>query len=249
MKFKAIVIDDEQNAVVNIELILKEFCPDIELVGSATSPVEGLKLINELNPDILFLDIEMPGMNGFELLNSLPNRNFDVIFVTAYNQYAIEAFKVNAIDYILKPVNIQDLIASVNKLVNSRKANESQDSKIEQLLQSMTGKQKTKLPIAGLEGIEYIDMDEIIHIEADGGYSDIYLEDRKITTSKNLKEIQNKLDMTKFFRTHNSHIVNLEHVKKFSTREQYAEMSNGSQVPVSRRSKDEFLQTMSKYFS
>lgn len=241
MKYKALIIDDEVAASESIEIILSEFCPDIEIAGIANTPKDGISMILKTNPDIVFLDIEMPAMTGFELLKTIPDRNFDVIFITAYNHYATEAFKVHAIDYILKPVNIEDLIGAVNKIIKNKENNEQNPRHYEKILGNVSLHQTRKFSIHSSDGIDFLNLDDIIYLEADEGYTQIYLQKKKYTTSKRMKELSDQLDAKCFIRVHNSYIVNLNQIIKFHTKESYLEMTNNQMIPVSRRNKDEFL--------
>ncbi len=232
---KAIIIDDEKKAVKALEVALKEYCPDVEVIGIATSPVEGIREIQQKNPDLVFLDIEMPAMSGIELIEQFANRHFDVIFVTAYNQYAVKAFRVSATDYLLKPVNVMELINAVKKITERRKNNPgiAPEVNTEKLKIALSG----KLALSTLTGTEYINIKEIVRIEADGSYSRVFTSDRKMRlVSKNLKSFEESLEGESFFRTHKSHLINIEHLVKYSPVKDggTVEMSDGSDIPVAR---------------
>ncbi|MFH1321980.1 MAG: LytTR family DNA-binding domain-containing protein [Bacteroidota bacterium] len=246
---KTIIIDDEAKSIKTIELIIKEFCRNITIVGKANSAIDGIKEIQNKKPDLVFLDIEMPHGNGFDLLESIPERDFDVIFVTAYNHYAVKAFKFSAIDYILKPIDIEELVNAVKKVEESRKEHPKSYPDYNALLENIRSASPCKLTIPTLEGLEYINIKNIIRIEADRSYSEIYLkEGKKLIVSKSLAEIENLLDDKNFFRTHKSHLINLDHVNKFLRIDGGSvEMIDGSIVIVSRRKKDDFNDTMAKF--
>lgn len=241
MKYKALIIDDEPAASESIEIIISEFCPDILIAGIANTPKEGISLILKTKPDIVFLDIEMPAMTGFELLKTIPDKNFDVVFITAYNHYATEAFKVHAIDYILKPVNIEDLVSAVNKIIKNREKNIPVTHPYEKILNENLAVQSRKFSVPSAEGIDFLNMDDILYLEADEGYTHIFIPKKKYTTSKRMKELTEQLDPKCFVRVHNSYLVNLNHIIKYHTKESYLEMSNNQMIPVSRRNKDEFI--------
>ncbi len=245
---KAVIIDDEKSAITSIELALKEYCPGVEVVGSANKAIDGIKEIQSKNPDLVFLDIQMPHMTGIELIEQMGNRNFDVIFITAHNGFAIKAFKLNAIDYLLKPVSIPELIKAVHKVSESRaNGNISAQDKLEKIKAALSG--KVGLPFSA--GTEYIKISDIIRIEADGSYCKVITTDGKNRLiSRNLKEMQTALEGESFFRTHKSHLVNLEHIKKYSPLKDggSCEMADGVHVEVSRTVKAEFSALLKNIF-
>jgi two-component system LytT family response regulator len=247
-KLKTIVIDDEIDAVNFICSIVKEYCPLLEVEDVAHSANDGEKKINEHKPDLVFLDVEMPHGSGFDLLSRFPEKTFDVIFITAFNHYAIKAIKFSAVDYILKPININEFIAAVEKVIEKRKQHISRDESFQTLLENVRSAMPGKLAIPTSDGMEYLNTKEIIRIEADRSYSWFYLiNNKKILVSRNLKEYQELLTDRNFFRSHNSHLINLEHVKKFIRHEGGAiELDDGSQVPISRGKRDLFLLQMAK---
>jgi two-component system, LytTR family, response regulator len=246
-QLRTIIIDDEPAAVASFEMILNTYCSHVEIVGTATSPYAGIKLINDLSPDLLLLDISMPEINGIELLKSIQKRDFAVIFVTAYNEFAVEAFKVNAYDYILKPINIPDFVKSINRVLIDRESKNSVKN-LEALFNYYESRMVRKLVVSDVEGSEYIDHSAVRCIKAEGSYSVIYMENRKITTSRNLKDVQEGLSERMFFRCHNSWIVNLDHVTKYHSGDSYAEVRDNHKVPISRRNKEEFVRVMSNRF-
>ncbi len=245
--YKAVIVDDEQDAIEAIKLILHEHCTDITVVGTAQSVTDGVKVINETNPEIVFLDIEMPPGNGFDILEQIPNRNFNVIFVTAYNQYAIKAFKYSAIDYILKPIDIDDLINGVNKLKRLQVSQDKVEEKINVLLQNIKSDKPDKIALSTSESIEFVHISDIIQIQAEGSYSTLMLLDQtQLLVSKNLGEFESLLEDHPFFRTHQSHLINLMHVKKVTRYGNEVVMDDGSVAFLSRRKKNQFLELMSR---
>ncbi len=248
MNLRAIIIDDEPAAISSIEIILNDYCKNVVVVGKSTSPYDGIQLINDNKPDLVFLDIAMPGLNGIELLKTIPQRDFAVIFVTAFNDHAIEAFKVNAVDYILKPINIQDLVSAVGRVSQTHNMKKSVKN-LQAFFEFYEGKATKKLIVNHIEGTDFINHSDIYCIKAEGNYSIIYTKDRKITTSKKLKELQEALDLKVFFRCHNSWLLNLDHILRFSSSESYAELVGGYKIPVSRRNKEEFLMHMTARYS
>lgn len=245
---RVVIIDDEADAINFIKSIIEEYCENLEIVGTANSAAEGTKIINLKHPDLVFLDVEMPHGNGFDLLANFPEKNFDVIFITAYNHYAIKAIKYSAVDYILKPVNINEFLDAVNKVTDKRLRKENVNFNYHTLLENLKSNTPSKLAIPTSEGMEYLNTEEIIRIEADRSYSWFFMKDgKKYLVSRNLKEYQELLSDHDFFRTHNSHLINLEHVKKYVRQEGgHIVMEDGSTVPISRSKKDLFLVKMSR---
>jgi two-component system LytT family response regulator len=245
-----VIIDDEPDAVDFIASIISEYCPGLEVCGKAYNVKEGVNLINEVKPELVFLDVEMPNGTGFDLLTHFPEKNFDVVFITAFNHYAIKAIKFSAIDYILKPININEFIESVNKVIQKHTTNSlAVNENFDVLLENLRTAHPTRLVIPTSDGREYLNPKDIIRIEADRSYSWFFINDkRKILVSRHLKEFQDLLNDRNFFRPHNSHLINLDFVKKFVRHDGgYIEMSDGSQIPISRNRKDLFLAHMSRY--
>jgi two-component system, LytTR family, response regulator len=248
---KTVIIDDEPDAVAFISSIITEYCPDLEITGKAHNARTGIDLIREVKPDLVFLDVEMPNGTGFDLLSQFPEKNFDVVFITAFNHYAIKAIKFSAVDYILKPININELIESVQRVIHKKNTNTTIAGRenFEALLENIRNVRPTRLVIPTSDGREYLDPHEIIRIEADRSYSWFHINGkRKVLVSRHLKEFQDLLSDRNFFRPHNSHLVNLDYVKKYVRLDGgYIEMADGSQVPISRNRKDLFLAHMAKY--
>ena len=249
-KLKTIIVDDEPNAVDFISSIIGEYCPGLEVVGKAFNMIEGINTIRELKPDLVFLDVEMPNGTGFDLLTHFPEKDFDIVFVTAFNHYAIKAIKFSAVDYILKPVNISEFIEAVNRVIQKRSditLHGNENFKI--LLENLKSAHPSRLAIPTADGMEYLNPKDIIRIEADRSYSWFYLAgDRKILVSKHLKEFQDLLSDRSFFRAHNSHLINLKFVRKYIRKEGgYIEMQDGEQIPISRNRKDLFQIHMARF--
>lgn len=245
---RTVIIDDEPDAVQFIESIISEYCPNIEVAGKAYSAREGVQMITDTHPDLVFLDVQMPHGSGFDLLSSFPDKSFDVIFITAYNHYAIQAIKFSAVDYILKPININEFIEAVNKVEEKRANMEYKNLNYHALMENLKAAKPTKLAIPTADGIEYLNTGEIIRLEADRSYTWFFMTaNRKYLVSRNLKEYQELLSDMNFFRPHNSHLINMEHVKKFVRHEGgYIEMTDNSTVPISRGKRDLFLVQMAK---
>jgi two-component system LytT family response regulator len=244
---KVILVDDELVANESLGLIIHEYLPDVEIIGTARSAAEARKLITFHKPDLIFLDIEMPGEDGFDFLKSLKNIDFQIIFITAYNQYAIHAFKFSAIDYLLKPVKIPELMDAVNRAKNIINLRQMPDFRA--LLENIQSQKPVKIVLNTNEGREYVNIADIIHIEGDVNYSKFYLiEKRVIMVSKTLKVYEEMLAGHGFYRSHKSSLVNLKYVKRILTREGLSiEMTDGSITMLSRHCKDEFIRLMDAY--
>lgn len=238
MKLRAIIVDDERHSLETTAILIRKFCPDVEVIAELQSPIDAVEVINTEEPDLLFLDISMPKMNGFELLNVLTYKEADVIFTTAYDEYALEGFKQGAVHYLVKPIDAEDLVESVQRVKKKRS---------EGKLSGINGMGlKPKIPISSLNGVELIEVDQIIRCESDGNYTTIVLHQRKITVSKTLKEIEKQLvDFPFFFRLHNSHLVNLNQVVKYIRGEGGSViLSNQEEIGVSRSKKMELLEVL-----
>lgn len=246
MKLKAIIIDDESNAIEALTLAIKNNTSDIEIVATTDKATIAPELIIKYQPDFIFIDIEMPGMSGFDILESIPDIEFDVIFVTAFDHYALKAIKANAIDYILKPIKIAEIIQAIAK-VRERKLQEvSQANLLNKLKNQIKNNSVEQVKITTLSGIDFIDSKKVIRIEASGAYSILFLDRAKQhLVSKSIKEVEKLFTQPSFFRTHRSHIINLNHVQRYS----FANggviiMSDDAKIPLSRRQKDKFHEVM-----
>ena len=203
-KLITVIIDDEPDAVDFIATIIAEYCPDLEVSGKAHNVKDGVALINEIKPELVFLDVEMPNGTGFDLLTHFPKKDFDVVFITAFNHYAIQAIKFSAVDYILKPINITEFIEAITRVIEKRSVNSlSSNENFEILLENLRTSHPTRLVIPTSDGREYLNPKDIIRIEADRSYSWFFIKDkRKILVSKHLKEFQDLLNDRNFFRPH-----------------------------------------------
>ena len=216
-RINALLIDDEKHSLDSLQIELSMHCPQVEVLEKCKGAKAGLHGIRSLKPDLIFLDIEMPGMNGFELLKQLDDIDFEIIFTTAYDEFAIQAFKVSAMDYLLKPIDPEELVAAVGKVEEKRRQSVSKEH-VEMLLTNMRGGSDgfTKIALPSSEGLDFINVKDILHCEADGNYTTVNTTsgDRYII-SRTLKEFEEMLASPDFFRTHQSHLVNLNHIKKY----------------------------------
>ncbi len=240
MMLRTIIIDDEPDSVNLLKLQLTQNCKQIELVGTYTSSVKASQNIEALEPDLLFLDIEMPIMNGFELLEKILHLNFSIVFVTAYNQFALKAFRSNALDFLVKPIDTKELTEAVAK---AEKRVMPTSSQLTMLQKQLRGEPVTKIAIPGQHGISFIDLDEIVYSEASNNYSKLILTDgRHFLISKTLKDVQEVLEEEHFLRVHRQFIINLNHVKQFNRNEGVLTMSNGENIPVARNQKERLVE-------
>ena len=241
---KAIIIDDERHCLETLELQLKEYCPDVHLLEACRSAAIGLEAINRHHPDLVFLDIEMPAMNGFQLLEQFEEITFAVIFTTSYDQYAIKAIRFSALDYLLKPIDPNELRTAVNKFIEDRQVPITEQIRL--LIQQVNGKgpQFNKVAVPTSEGFELVPADQLIRCEANDNYTLLYLQNnRKIVACRTLKEMEEQLgNFQNFVRVHHSFIVNLNEVVRYVRGEGgYLAMSDGSTVNVSRSRKESLL--------
>lgn len=240
----AVIIDDEPKNIKVVKNMLQEFCPQVQLLGEADNSKTGKKLILETNPQLVFLDIEMPYGNGFDMLNDLMPVNFEIIFVTAFDKYMLQALKYSALDYLLKPVNIDDLKAAV-KSAESRVQKNLINQQLQILLDNFKKKEPAlkKIAIPTTDGFDFISVSDIVRCEAQGSYTKIHLNDsRSFLISRPLKDYESLLPEDIFFRIHNSHLINLNYIKKYNRgRGGFIELEDNSKIEVATRRKDEFL--------
>ena len=242
---KAVIIDDERHSVETLKLKLEKHCPEVEVAASFTDSEKGLAHLQESPPNLLFLDIEMPRLNGFELLESLGEVPFDVIFTTAYDEFGIRAIKFSALDYLLKPIQAEELKAAVERHSQKSRHNLS-NSQLEVLFSNIKEEQQGrpgKIALATKESIEFVFPEEIVACSSDSNYTMIYMKDgRKKLISRTLKDFEELLVEYGFYRTHHSHLVNLNHVREFVRADGgYLVMSNKMKLPVSRSRREELL--------
>ncbi len=245
---RALIIDDEESTVNVLRLLLKKYVPEVNEVETAVGSYGGLKAIQHYTPNLIFLDIEMPLMNGFELLEKFPDHSFEVIFVTAYDHYAIKAIKYSALDYLLKPVDVEELQNAVKRFAAKQQSGESQQPLYQNLIHNLKSEKITdyRLAVATTEGTFFYHPDEIIRCEADGNYTRFFLKNQKpILTSKTLKEYDEMLCEQNFIRVHRAHLVNKKYVASFSG-DHELRMADNSVIEVSRRKWDIVKQELLK---
>jgi two-component system LytT family response regulator len=255
MKLKAIVVDDEELARKNLSMLLAEYCPTIEVIGDAGNIDDAKTLIESSNPDVVFLDIRMPsGSEGFDLLNSIEKRDFLVVFVTAFKDYALRAFQANAIHYVLKPIDIEDLMDAVNRITESRSTfSENPENfntyfeSIKNLSASMdTEGYGNKVAISHTRGIKLIRIEDIMYLEASGNCTVLYFSDgTRYLDTRTLKIYEGILNPNVFYRVHKSHIINLDYLKEYLNEDgHFAVLKNGKLLSVARNRVSTFVKTL-----
>ena len=250
-KIKAVVIDDESHARENLKILVSEFCKELEIVGEASGKIEAIEVINKTMPDVIFLDIRMPsGAEGFELLDAIPNKTFQVIFVTAFKDYAIKAFNANAIHYLLKPLDIEELVSAVEKIKTNKTAIEDSSEKyadyykrLEKLTTNLSEAKSSKITINHSKGIKIIEDSAIVRLHGEGNCSKLFFTDgRTYLDTRTLKIYEGLLDTSKFFRVHKSDIINLDFLSEYSNQDgNFAIMNNGDAISISRSKVNGFI--------
>lgn len=244
---KAVIVEDEARARRILESLLAEYCPKVEVLASVDDVPNGVKAINKHQPDLVFLDIEMPGYTGFQLFDFLEDISFEVVFTTAYNDYALKAFEVSAIAYLLKPIQIEQLIQAVERveqLVNKQPLN----TRLNALEKNLEKEGHiTRIGLPSSEGLLFVEAEEVVYLAAEGAYTNVFLKGkRKIVVSKNLKQLSDLLAHPCFFRTHRSYLVNLNHVRQYVRNSGgYLVMDNEDKIPISSSNRQDFLNVYS----
>ncbi len=243
--FKAVIVDDEPKAIQSLSWELTNFNKDIEIIKTFTNPEEALLFLEDYTPDCLFLDIQMPSMDGFQFLDKLNNRDIAVVFTTAYDEYAIKAIKREALDYLLKPIDSDDLSDTLKK-IKKFKSKIINSDKLENILLDFHSKNNQKKITISTDGkLIFLKLEEILFVESDGNYCTLFLvENQKLLVTKKLKEIDSLLPQDSFFRIHNSYIINLNKIKEFLKTEGYVVMESGHRIPVARQRKSDFLEKL-----
>lgn len=247
---RCVLVDDEKNALEMMEWLLKTYCPEVEIAAMCNSSEDGIAAINKHRPDIVFLDIEMPKMNGFDMLEQFDKLFFDVVFCTAYDQFAIKAFKYSALNYLLKPVDPDDLKATIRR-IEEKKSSPSKEQ-FDLLLQTMKQANKTtpqRIALTSGDGLVFVPTSDIIYCEAESNYTNVVLTGgKKILVSKVLKDIDEVLSGPDFYRVHSSFLININRIKKLVRGEGgYIIMDNDATVSISRSKRQEFMELFEKF--
>lgn len=241
---EVLLVDDSLGSLRTLRNLLKRYCPQVTIVGEASSPEQAYELMLQYKPNLLLLDVEMPLGSGFDLIKMAKNQDFEVIFVTAHEQYALEAIRHKALDYLLKPIGHISLMESIEKA--EQRLKEKMHTHSSQSHQEPSSPaQSNKLPIPTVNGFEFIEMDQIIYLEADGIYTDVHSLDKKRVTTSRMGELEEKLKNKGFFRIHRSYIVNLARIIQYLRGDGGTIiMENSAQLPVARNRKEEFLKKL-----
>jgi two-component system LytT family response regulator len=240
---KAILVDDELNSLQNLQFKIREYCPSVKVVAQTQNPEEAIRLIQLHKPDVIFLDIEMPRMSGFKMLEQIAEVDFEVIFITAYNHYAINAIRISAFDYLVKPVAIEDLQQTIERLGKfSVKKTRERAELLKQTLANPKS-QEDHIAIPSNDGLEFLQIKQIIRIESSSNYSKIILQTgQQLLVTRQLKDFEDLLQDYRFYRVHHSHLVNLNFIAKYVRGDGgQVTMRNGDIIDVSRRKKEVFL--------
>lgn len=247
---RCILIDDENNSLEMMEWLIKTYCPQVSIEAMCNSSEKGIEAIRKFRPDVVFLDIEMPHMNGFDMLEQFDKLFFDVVFCTAYDQFAIRAFKYSALNYLLKPVDPADLQETVRR-IEEKKPSPSKEQ-IEMLLQNI--RESAKPPVQRIalttnDGMIFVSTQDILYCEAESNYTSVILKGgKKVLVSKVLKDIDETLSGSNFYRIHNSYLINLNHIKKYVRGDGgYVIMENDVTISISRSRRHEFMELFSKF--
>lgn len=239
----AIIVDDENHCIQTLRYDLARLCPHVQVIGESLSGEDAIHKIRDLQPDLVFLDIEMPGMSGFELLRALERINFQVIFVTAYDQYAIQAFRFAALDYLLKPIVGEQLKEAVARAASYAHATHNA-TQLEVLMHNLRdGLKSPKIGLPSGRGMDFVNTDDILYCKAESNYTQISLRDgKKYTYSKTLKDIEHLLANLGFFRIHQSYLIHMGDVHRYLRDDGgYVEMTDGFRIPIAKRRKEEFM--------
>jgi two-component system LytT family response regulator len=244
---QAVLVDDESNSLEALSILLEKYCPNVEIIGTAQSVDEAVETINQQQPELVFLDIALPDGQGFEVLERIDHKQFEVIFTTAYDQYALTAFEFSALDYILKPINVEKLQQSVARYeeIKGERDYSGRVSVLKDRLKNIN----ERIILSSMDGFEVYKIADIIRCEANGSYTTFYIKGGiKVVTSKTLNNFEKLLSDQPFARVHSKHLVNLEYIKKYiSGRGGYVVFEDGSQVDVSERKKKEFIRLMKEH--
>lgn len=247
-KLKAIIVDDEEGARIMLAAYLEDYCPEVELVQECKNVPDAVLAINKYEPDLVFLDVEMPDYNGFELINFFKKVDFEIVFVTAYNQYAIRAFEVAAVDYLLKPLEIEHLQRAVLK-VKEKLAYSTIQERLDLMTSTYGGAEINKIALPLTDGLSFVPVADIVLFEAERAYTNVFLKDgAKYLISKPMRVFEDLLkDKPFFFRPHRSHLINLHHIQSYLRRDASIQMDNKMLVPLARNRKQDFEELLKEF--
>ena len=244
-----LIIDDEPDCVAVVQMLLKQHCPHVEIVGATTKSTEGVALIRSLKPDVVFLDIEMPVLNGFQVLDEIGIVNFQLIFTTAYDRYAVQAFKYSAIDYLLKPIDSQDLIPAIAKAEHKHEIDIRQLELLRHQLYSPNASVGDKIALPYAHGYIIVEVAQIVYCEADGGYTKVFLSSGEVhLITRSLGEVEETMESNgSFFRIHRQYFINLKHIKRIVKSDGGSVTMNGNvEIPIARNRRDDFVKLFTR---
>ena len=243
MRIQAILIDDEPDCLDLLNWQIANHCPELTVIARCQSAADGLETIRSAKPDVVFLDVEMPFMNGFQLLEQLPEIDFDLIFTTAYDRYAIRAIRYSALDYLLKPIVAAELCGAVHRLMEKRQDPKRQNAMFETLLHNLQQAGPQRIVVTNREGMYYVEIPQLVFLQANNNYTFLHLKNQKrILVPKTLKHFEDMLEGSGFFRVHSSFLINMAEIS--SLRRQgglNARMSDGTEIPIARAKREQFL--------
>lgn len=243
-----VIIDDEENLISSITRLLEEYCPSTKVIGTAGNVEDAIDCIHKKRPDIVFMDVKMPGGGGFSILNRVENKNFELVFVTAYDDFALKAFEFSALNYILKPVNYLDLVKTVERYIN-RKSYNMIEQKLDVLSQNLRSRQK-RILLPSQNELNVVDVDGIKYCESSSNYTIVYHKKRKYVVSKSLNYFENILVGMDFFRIHSRYLVNLSEIDCYvKGRCGYIVMRDGKELDVSARKKQLFIESLTDFYA
>lgn len=247
---KAVLVDDEKNALEMMEWLIRTYTPEVSIAAACTNAQLGMDAIEQIQPDVVFLDIEMPKMNGFEMLERIGKFNFDVVFCTAYDQFAIKAFRYSALNYLLKPVDPEDLKLTIQRIREKKNVPTSEQfSLLLQQLQQQGRATPPRIALTTNDGLVFVPTSDILYCEADSNYTHVVLEGgKRILVSRTLKEIDETLSGQDFYRIHSSYLIHINKIRKFIRGDGgYLIMDNDAQIPISRSRKQDFMERFPKF--
>ena len=242
----AILVDDEEKARNMLQMLLQDNCPQVNVLAQCANVPDAVKAIQAHKPDVVFLDVDMPGYTGFELLDFISTVDFEIIFTTAFSEFALQAFRVSALDYLMKPINIKELVRAVQKAEQKQRP-ATYNKQLQLILDSYISKKTETIAISTIDSVEFINVKDIVYLQAESAYTRIILNNAKdIIASKNIKEFEDVLSANNnFIRIHRSYMVNLYYVARYNKTEGgTVEMKSGQQLPVSKKAKDELIGRM-----
>lgn len=243
------IVDDEPVAIDNLSLLLAEYC-NVKVCCSARSAADALDILQKQHPDILFLDIQMPGKNGIELAREVSKQKIPIVFVTAYDHYALQALKASAVDYLLKPAKIAELQAAVNKVRSLRNVHDHQPMAMETLTSNLDEERLHRIMVPWDGGFKVVDLQRVSLISSDNSYSEFHLEDEKLIVSKSIGEFESLLIDSGFYRVHNQYLINLSYLDSYSSKDGgQALLKGGVTIPISRRRLSGFKEATNSYFT